>query len=394
MASSQHLRVALSVVGKFHTFDLAQQLHQHGHLAGVFSGYPRRKLRDVDLPQGLVHCFPWMRVPYMAVAATGWFEHRQLGYFEYLCYTSLDRYTAAHMPDCDVFVGLSGAGLQAGRSVQRQGGKYICDTGSSHIRSQNELLTQEQERWRGGNENAHPRVIERAEAEYAQADLITVPSSFSARSFEQQGVPASKLRVLPYGVNLDVFRPDGQPDASTFDVLFAGGACLRKGVPYLLQAFQKLRHPRKRLWFAGAFPTELVDQMRQAGLWSDDIHLLGHLDRDRLRQRMSRSHVLVLPSIEDGFGMVMAQAMACGCPVIATENTGACDLFADGDAGDIVPIRRADLLADRMQRLIDEPDTRGRMSARAIEVVQQLGGWQDYGQRAVATYAELSGQRP
>lgn len=393
MASTVPLRVALSVVGRFHTFDLARQLYQRGNLAGVFSGYPRFKLRDVELPAGLVHSFPWVRGPYMAVAATGWFEHRQLGFLDYLCQTSLDRYAAILMPECDVFVGLSGAGLLTGRRLQRNGAKYVCDTGSSHIRSQNELLTQERERWCGGNENAHPQVIERAEAEYEQADLITVPSSFSARSFSKFGVPYSKLCVLPYGVDLASFHPDGRPDNDTFDVLFAGGACLRKGVPYLLQAFQKIRHPRKRLWFAGAFPNDLITRMQQAGLWSDHIQLLGHLDRSALRQRMSRSHVLVLPSIEDGFGLVMAQAMACGCPVIASEHTGADDLFDDDGAGYIVPIRRADLLADRMQRLIDEPDTRHRLSTRAREVVKDLGGWRDYGERAVATYAELAGRR-
>lgn len=392
MARALPLRVALSVVGRFHTFDLARQLYQRGNLAGVFSGYPRFKLRDVELPAGLVHSFPWLRGPYMALAATGWFEHRQLGFFDYLCQTSLDRYTATLMPECDVFVGLSGAGLLTGRRMQRRGTKYVCDTGSSHIRSQNELLTQERERWCGGNENAHPRVIERAEAEYEQADLITVPSSFSARSFSRRGVPQSKLRVLPYGVDLESFHPDGQPDSTTFDVLFAGGACLRKGVPYLLQAFQKLQHPCKRLWFAGAFPRGLMTQMQQSELWSENIHLLGHLDRDALRQRMSRSHVLVLPSIEDGFGLVMAQAMACGCPVIASEHTGADDLFDNGEAGYIVPIRRADLLADRMQCLADEPDTRYRLSSRAQEVVKGVGGWQDYGQRAVTAYAELAGR--
>lgn len=390
MGQSNALRVTLSVVGKFHTFDLAQELDQRGHLTAIFSGYPRFKLKDNTLPHDKVHTFPWLRVPYMLLSQSGALSHEQQGYLDFLCYSTLDRYTAWQLPPCDVFVGLSGAGFLSGQKAHRLGARYVCDTGSSHIRAQNDLLTQERDTWGGVSEAAHPRVMARAEAEYAEADLITVPSTFSAQSFIAQGVPASKVSILPYGVNLSAFHPDGNPDPEHFDVLFAGGACLRKGVPYLLQAFQKLRHPRKRLWFAGAFPDELIAQMQRAGLWTDHIHLLGHLNLAQLRQRMSQSHVLVLPSVEDGFGLVMAQAMACGCPVIATEHTGAADLFEHEEAGYIVPIRRADLLADRMQQLMDEPGVRARLSHNALARVSALGGWQDYGDRAVQAYTALA----
>ncbi len=394
MVQTTPLRVTLSVVGKFHTFDLAHELHRRGHLAAIFSGYPRFKLKDSMLPRHKVHTFPWLRVPYMLLSQPGLLPYRQQGNLDFLSYATLDRYTAWQMPECDVFVGLSGSGLISGRKAHQMGARYVCDTGSSHIRVQNELLAQERNTWGGTSEAAHPRVMARAEAEYAEADLITVPSTFSARSFMDRGVPQSKLRVLPYGVSLDAFHPDGTPDAEHFDVLFAGGACLRKGVPYLLKAFQMLQHPRKRLWFAGAFPSELVENMKRAGLWSEQIHLLGHLNRGQLRQRMSRSHVLVLPSIEDGFGLVMAQAMACGCPVIATEHTGAIDLFQHDGAGFIVPIRQADMLAEHMQQLVDSPETRARMSVEALSCVRKLGGWQDYGDHAVRAYAALRKDGP
>lgn len=383
------MQVALSVVGRFHTLELATQLHQRGHLAGIFCGYPHSKLRDVKLPAGMVHTFPWVRVPYMALSATGWFQHAQLGWLDHFCNVTLDRHVAHHLPECDVFVGLAGSGLRTARQIHVRGARYVCDTGSSHIRHQNALLEEEHARWQVGNERAHPRVIAQTEAEYEEADLITVPSRFSARSFIQQGIDPKKVHVLPYGVSLQHFRPTVQPASDSFDVLFAGGACLRKGVPYLLQAFQKLRHPRKRLRFAGYFPAELAQQMRHHGLWSDDIELLGHLDTAQLAERMSRSHVLVLPSIEDGFGLVMAQAMACGCPVVASEHTGASELFEDGEAGRILPVRRVDLLADALQQLADEPDARQRMSRKALARVQELGGWQEYGQRAVQAYSHL-----
>jgi len=104
---------------------------------------------------------------------------------------------------------------------------------------------------------------------------------------------------------------------------------------------------------------------------------------------MSRSHVLVLPSIEEGLALVQAEAMACGCPVIATDHTGAEDLFEDGTEGFIVPIRHADAIAARLQQLADDPDLRARMSEACIARVRRLGGWHEYGSRALAAYESL-----
>ena len=69
------------------------------------------------------------------------------------------------------------------------------------------------------------------------------------------------------------------------------------------------------------------------------MEFLGVVGQERLAELMSTSHVMVLPSIEEGLALVQGQAMACGCPVIASTNTGAEDLFTDGVEGFVVPIR-------------------------------------------------------
>jgi glycosyltransferase involved in cell wall biosynthesis len=105
---------------------------------------------------------------------------------------------------------------------------------------------------------------------------------------------------------------------------------------------------------------------------------------------MSRSHVMILPSVEEGLALVQAEAMACGCPVIGTDHTGATDLFEDGIEGFILPIRRADMIAQRLQQLAGDPSRRARMSAACLARVRRIGGWHDYGARAVATYQSLA----
>jgi alpha-maltose-1-phosphate synthase len=204
---------------------------------------------------------------------------------------------------------------------------------------QGQIEREEHERWGMAGPGVDPRIIEAEEAEYAQADCITVPSQFAYRSFLSQGVAPDKLRLLPYGVDLSRFEPAGVPPEGTFDVLFVGAMSPRKGVQYLVQAFQQIRHPAKTLSFVGAPSSEMVALLRQRNLWPEDALVLGPLPQQQLKAVMSRCHVMVLPSVEEGLALVQAQAMACACPVIGTWNSGAEDLFSDGQEGYIVPIR-------------------------------------------------------
>ncbi|MES2091915.1 MAG: glycosyltransferase family 4 protein [Pseudomonadota bacterium] len=383
------MNVVLSVPGKFHTFDLARELHSRQSLGAIFTGYPRFKLQQERIPAEKIHTWPWVQTAYMAMPKRHWLGTRIVREWEWLAKTTLDAHVARHMPDCDVFVGLSGSALRSGKTARARGARVVCDRGSSHIRVQDTLLREESDRWGIPFEGIDPRVIEREEAEYAQADCITVPSSFSVRSFVQAGVPARKLRMLPYGVNLDLFKPTSAPADDRFDVLYVGGMNLNKGIPYLLQAYQKLRHPKKSLTFAGTASPLFIERMKSHGLWSDDIQLLGHVPQPQLKDWMSRSHVMVLASVQEGLALVQAQAMACGCVVIGTENTGAQDLFDDEEEGFIVPVRQSDAIAHRLQMLADDPALRAAMSTKSLLRVQDAGGWRDYGEQALSTYQSI-----
>ena len=382
------MKVALSTPGKFHTFDLARELYAHGALAGIFTGYPRFKLGKEGVPQELIHTYPWVQVPYMAFPWKHLLPKSIIWQWELLTAVPLGNWVAHNLPECDLYVGLSGSSLSAGKKARQRGARYVCDRGSAHIRLQDSLLREEHILWGMPFAGIDPRTIEREEAEYAEADLITVPSIFSYRSFIKQGIPAQKLRLLPYGVNVSRFQPVAEPSAGQFNVLYVGAMSLQKGIQYLVQAYQKINHPNKSLTFVGAPSKELMEMLKMRDLWPADVKVLGHIQQTELKNIMSLSHVLVLPSIQDGFGMVMAQAMACGCPVVASHHTGGEDLFSDGDGGYIVPIRDVEALAVRLQQLADNPEERSAMGQRALARVQSFGGWREYGEKAMAIYAE------
>lgn len=384
------MKAVLTTLGKFHSFDLARQLHARGALRAIYSGYPRFKLKAEGLPAGMIRTFPYVHTPYMAA---GWRDRFGVGFlrqWEYWDRTSLDGFAARTLPDAEVFVGLSGCGLATGREAKRRGMKYVCDRGSTHIRHQDDVVRAEHDRWGLPFAGIDPRIIEREEAEYAIADLITVPSTCVRDTFVARGLPPQKVKVLSYGVDLERFRPVATPAEGRFDVLFVGGVSLRKGLPYLLGAFRALRHPHKRLRIAGSADAAVVERLRELGLLTDEVTMLGHVPQPELKALMSGSHVLVLPSLEEGLAMVMAQALACGCPVVASRATGAEDLFTDGVEGFIVAPGDTEALAERVQALADNPEQRARMGAAALARVRSIGGWSAYGENAIRLYERLN----
>ena len=90
---------------------------------------------------------------------------------------------------------------------------------------------------------------------------------------------------------------------------------------------------------------------------------------------------MVLPSIEEGLAMVIGESLACGCPVIATENSGAGDFFTDGIEGFIIEARNVDILADRLNAIMQDTQRRIKMSMAAVAKVDSIGGWDAYGDR-------------
>lgn len=381
------MQVVQAVLGTFWHFDLANELESRGYLKRIYSTFPWFRLEREGIPRDRVRTFPWIHGPWMAARRYSLMPERLARQIALANSRLFDSWVAARLEECDVFIGLSGSSLNAGRVAQNRGGKYICDRGSSHIRYQRAILDEEYGRWGFRKENVDPQSVEREEAEYLQADAVTVPSEFAWRTFIEMGIRPEKVKKIPYGVRLDRFRKTGEPDAGSFNVLFAGTVSIRKGVPYLLDAFARFKHPLKRLRLAGPVEPQMQSLFSRFDMRS--VEVLGRQPQADLAKWMNGSHVMVLPSIEDGFGLVMAQAMACGTVVIASDNTGGFDLFTNGVEGFTIPIRSPRAICDRLTQLADDSGLRQRMSDEAVKRVQSLGGWKDYGERMAALLEQL-----
>ncbi len=385
------MRIVQAVFAVFHHFELARELDRRGHLETIYSTFPWQRLKREGLPHSKVQTFPWLHVPEVLLNRAGvnsqWL-YDQLGYANALAF---DEWTLRRIPPCDAFIAISGAGLKTGRLVQQRGGKFICDRGSTHIRYRAELIEEEHLRWgviEGSQDD--PRDMAREETIYDTADAVTVPSSYSRRTYIERGIPPEKIHMLPYGVLLDRFQKVADPPTDRFEVLYVGRISLPKGFPYLLQAFANLRVPNKHLTVIGGVVPEFRSVLEK--LPKDSVTFTGTMPQLQLKEWMSRSHVMVMPSLDEGMALVQGQALACGCPIIATTNTGAEDLFTEGVEGFIVPIRDPAALTERMQQLADDPALQRRMSEAALERVHQLGGWQRYGDGWERLLQKLTGK--
>jgi starch synthase len=384
------MRIVQTVFGVFHHFELARQLLQRGHLQKIYSTWPWARLKREGLPRELVGTFPWIHTSEMLMQRFGFSNAWVLDQTSYANALTFDAWTSGqlrHHKAPDALIGISGSSLETGRELQQRGGRLICDRGSSHQRYQEQLVLEEYQRWGATRSVTDIRDILREEKIYEIADAISVPSSFAARSFMESGLPPEKIHVIPYGVRLERFTRTGAPPSDRFEVLFAGSVGLRKGFPYLLEAFAALRHPAKLLRVAGNMHPDMKTVLDRLPL--DHVEFLGSVPQERLAELMSTSHVMVLPSIEEGLALVQGQALACGCPVLCSTNTGGEDLFSDGVEGFIVPIRDVQALQQRLEQLADDPVLQARMSEAALQRVRKIGGWDEYGDRWEALLKSL-----
>lgn len=387
------MKITQATFGVFHHFELARELNRRGHLERIYSTFPWRRLEREGVPHEKVETFPWVHTAQILLQRKNLLSPALKRLFAYRSATTFDTWMTRRLPPCDALIALSGAGLKAGKLLQSRGGVYICDRGSTHRTFQVDMLREEHRIWNVPFDLYEPLEQAREELIYQQADAIVVPSHVCRDSFVQHGVASERVHVIPYGVRLERFHPDGAPPTgpdATFEVLFVGGVSLRKGVPYLLKAFAALPHPKKRLRVIGSLDPAFAPLL--ATLPQENVEFLGSLPQPQLVAYMSQSHVMVLPSIEEGLALVQGQALACGCPVIASTATGSEDLFTDGVEGFIVPIRSVDAIVDRLQRFVDDPTLRDRMSAAALERVKSLGGWREYGDRWETLLHQLTGK--
>jgi glycosyltransferase involved in cell wall biosynthesis len=178
-------------------------------------------------------------------------------------------------------------------------------------------------------------LLERNLAEYAQADRIYVSTQYIRESFLEQGHEESRLLSFPLTPD-PRYRPAAvrSVESSTFDILYIGSLSVHKGVPLLLDAFRQLPHPEMRLKLLGGWSTRGMRQLIERACAEDPRVSAGPGDP---LSALGGAQLCVHPAYEDGFAYAPAEALACGVPVLVSEDTGMKELIDPGVSGLVLP---------------------------------------------------------
>lgn len=227
--------------------------------------------------------------------------------------------------------------------------------------------------------------IEQRLFESASAPYCICPSTAVKRDLQRwHGVPADRIKVLPYGIEMDRFRPDacararlraehGTPPGRLV-LLFVGSSFERKGLDVCIAGLARSRLVDAELWAIGGTADERRRVERAPRDASICVRLLGTATHDALPAFYSAADIFVLPTRQDSWAIPVAEALAAGCVVVTSEYAGSCELITHGVDGYVL---RAQGDAEELAALLDGPladaatraevASRGRETARACD---------------------------
>jgi len=223
-------------------------------------------------------------------------------------------------------------------------------------------------------------LIEKEKREFELAHKVMVMSNLARNTLVSNGVPEGKIFVNHCGVDLSIFSHQPQKN-KVFRIIQCSSMIPRKGVHYLVRAFSELNFPNSELWLVGGGLYDPVLKRMIRKHMRDSIHIKGHVPQNLLPLVYNQCSVFVLPSVADGFAVVVPQAMACGLPVIVTDMVGSSEIVNDGKDGFVVKARSIDAIKEKLIYLYNNQDICCEMGVQATHNVQNGFTWDDYGDR-------------
>lgn len=356
--------------GRQHSHQAALALQGEGMLAGYWSGVPavagagrrlpaflrRRFARyaPVPLDPARVRWFPWTPAlrrsgdALLPAGAAAWNDFLACRLFDRWAASGLERSGAAAVIACEI------SALATFREARRLGLTTLLDAPSLHRATQDRL------HGTGDPPRLHRRIAAVKDREIALADHVLTVSELARQTYLEAGVPPEKVHAVDLGADLELFAPATPAEAEEagrdgFTFLFAGATIRRKGFDLLLQAFDRVAaaEPGARLRIAG--PRGDLGHLLD-GRPPGPVAFLGPQTQGELAAELRRADLLVLPSRNDSYAMVVPEALASGLPVLISEMVGAKGLVSEGRTGWIVPVEDAGALAERMAWCVRHPD--------------------------------------
>jgi glycosyltransferase involved in cell wall biosynthesis len=273
------------------------------------------------------------------------------------------------------------AALLSFRQAKKLNFHCLLDLPIGYWRYSHKHLEIEQERWPGWAStlvefNDSTEKLERKDEELHLADKIFVASHFTAKTLKEYPNSLAEIIIIPYGFP-PVFAERNYASLLSrrpLRLLFVGGLSQRKGIAYLFEAVNALGK-NVELTIVGH---KASDQCVALDTELSKHKWIPNLPHDKILKLMREHDVFVFPSIFEGFGLVITEAMSQGTPVITTERTAGPDLIKDNENGWLVEAGSTEELIRIIEKLIERPDMIAEAGKAAMETAKKRP-WEVYG---------------
>jgi len=222
--------------------------------------------------------------------------------------------------------------------------------------------------------------------------IITVSHSAGKDISEEFNIPTDRFTVVPNGIDTDLFHPIREIPREKSRVIVTNSADTPlKGLYYLLKAVAEISRKRQIHLVVIGEPKKngVIEKMVRSLEIGDRITFTGRVDHRRFVEEYAKAAVAVVPSVYEGFGLPVGEAMACGVPIIST--TGGALPEVVGDAGVLVPPADHGALSKAITDLLDHPDRAERLGKYGYERVLDLFTWKSAAEKTVSAYREVIG---
>ncbi len=233
--------------------------------------------------------------------------------------------------------------------------------------------------------------------------MLTIVSNAMTERAQLLGAKPEKLRIVSMGVDTrNLFTPDASTVRMSNELLFVGRLVEKKGCAFLLDAMPNIlaRYPDTRLGIVGNGPLEpvLKQQAMHLGI-SHAVTFHGSLSNSEIPALVRRATIFVTPSIvttlgdQEGLGLVLVEAQACECPVIASDLPAIRDVISHGDTGWLVTQKNSDDISKAVVKLLSEPELRRQLAINGREHAIRKFDWAAISRRYAALIDEVAQKR-
>lgn len=219
--------------------------------------------------------------------------------------------------------------------------------------------------------------IERYKDEFKRSELFIVASNVVKKSLLFSGISEDRIELIPYGVDIEQFEFKKQEVLKLpLKLIYVGEISYRKGIHHLLKTISEFKNDQVELFLCGDYNTKskLFNQYKDIS----NIHFLGFVTRDILATQYASSNVFVFPTLGEGYGLVILEALSVGLPCIVSDLAGGNDAITNGLNGFEFRAGDNDALKSHIQWFIDNPDKISEMSINSRNSVMDQT-WDSYG---------------